>query len=120
LFLSPMRPIVASSAVGSGSRVSGELKENLWILVGGFTAFFFLNILNSSYSTVMALIKDELSLSYTMSGALMSAYFVGYTLGQIPWGLLADRHGSRIVMALSILGIASSTVLFGAAREFWQ
>jgi len=115
-----MRPIVASSAVGSGSLVSGELKENLWILVGGFTAFFFLNILNSSYSTVMALIKDELSLSYTMSGALMSAYFVGYTLGQIPWGLLADRHGSRIVMTLSILGIASSTVLFGAAGELWQ
>lgn len=120
MFLSPVGPIVASSAVGSRSLVSGELKKNLWILVGGFTAFFFLNVLNSSYSTVMALIKEELSLSYTMSGAVMSAYFVGYTLGQIPWGLLADRRGSRIVMALSILGIASSTVLFGAAREFWQ
>ncbi len=115
-----MGPIVASSVVGSESRVLGELRENLRILVGGFTAFFFLNVLNSSYSTVMALIKDELSLSYTMSGALMSAYFVGYTLGQIPWGLLADRHGSRAVMALSILGIASSTVIFGAAGEFWQ
>lgn len=96
------------------------LRANARILAGGFTAFFFLNILNSSYSTLMALIKSELHLSYTMSGALMSAYFVGYTLGQIPWGLLADRHGSRRVMAASILGIACATTLFGRATVFWH
>ena len=33
---------------------------------------------------------------------------------------MADRFGSRRVMVLSILGIASSTVLFGFARGFWQ
>lgn len=101
-------------------RVSGELRRNAWILVGGFTAFFFLNVLNSSYSTVMALIKADLGLSYTMSGALMSAYFTGYALGQIPWGVLADRHGSRKVMVASILGIASSTVFFGVSSGIWQ
>ncbi len=94
--------------------------RNARVLFGGFLAFFFLNVLNSSYSTIMALIKEDLSLSYTMSGALMSAYFVGYMLGQIPWGFMADRHGSRRVMALSILGISSSTVLFGVARDFWH
>jgi nitrate/nitrite transporter NarK len=104
------------AAGGSGN----PLKANLRIIAGGFLAFFFLNILNSSYSTVMALIKEDLSLSYTMSGALMSAYFVGYTMGQIPWGLLADRHGSRRVMASSILGIACATLLFGRAAVFWQ
>jgi ACS family glucarate transporter-like MFS transporter len=104
------------AAGGSGN----PLKANLRVIAGGFLAFFFLNILNTSYSTVMALIKEELSLSYTMSGALMSAYFVGYTMGQIPWGLLADRHGSRRVMASSILGIACATLLFGRAAVFWQ
>ena len=104
------------AAYGSGS----PLKANLRILVGGTLAFFSLNVLNSSYSTVMALIKEELALSYTMSGALMSAYFVGYTAGQIPWGLLADRHGSRRVMASSILGIACATLLFGRATTFFQ
>jgi nitrate/nitrite transporter NarK len=33
---------------------------------------------------------------------------------------MADRYGSRKVMALSILGIASFTVLFGVARDFCQ
>lgn len=96
------------------------LARHFWILVGGSLAFFFLNVLNTSYSTLMALIKEELALSYTMSGALMSGYFVGYALGQVPWGFAADRHGSRRVMVLSILGISSSTILFGLARDFWH
>jgi NNP family nitrate/nitrite transporter-like MFS transporter len=98
---------------GSGAR-------SAQIVVGGVLAFFSLNVLNSSYSTVLELIKGELALTYTMSGALMSSYFVGYTIGQIPWGFLADRYGSRRVMAASILGIASSTLLFSAASGFWQ
>lgn len=97
-----------------------ELTRNVTVIAGGFLALFLLNVLNTSYSTVLALIKEDLGLSYTMSGALMSAYFTGYTIGQIPWGALADRYGPKKVMVASILGIASATVLFGASHEFWQ
>jgi nitrate/nitrite transporter NarK len=90
------------------------------ILVGGFLAFFFLNILNSSYSTVIELIKTELDLTYTMTGALMSSYFVGYTIGQIPWGILADRIGCRKVITISVFGLALSTLLFSISSGFWQ
>ena len=48
----------------------------------------------------------------------MSAYFVGYTIGQIPWGLLADRFGSRRIMAASIAGVSAATVLFGFGGDF--
>jgi nitrate/nitrite transporter NarK len=71
--------------------------EYILIIVGGFLAFFFLNVLNSSYSTVLDMIKSELALTYTMSGALMSSYFVGYLIGQIP-----------------------STIIFSVADGFWQ
>ena len=54
------------------------------IIFGCFLAFFLLNVLNSSYSTVLEMIKTEFNLTYTMSGALMSSYFVGYMVGQIP------------------------------------
>ena len=33
---------------------SGVLVRNAWILVGGFIAFFFLNVLNASYSNILA------------------------------------------------------------------
>ncbi|MBL7080352.1 MFS transporter [Candidatus Bathyarchaeota archaeon] len=96
------------------------MRRNAGVLAGGFLAFFSLNILNTSYSIVMALIKADLALTYTMSGALTSVYFVGYAIGQVPWGALADRIGSRRVMVASILGIATSTILFGFAQGFWQ
>ena len=98
----------------------GSLRRHIGVLAGGFLAFFSLNILNTSYSIVMALIKADLDLTYTMSGALTSVYFVGYAIGQVPWGALADRIGSRRVMVASILGIAVSTILFGFAQGFWQ
>lgn len=98
----------------------GGLSAHAKLLLGGFVALCSLNVLNSAYSTVLAIIKEELAISYTLSGALMSSYFVGYTIGQIPWGYLADRVGSRRAMIMSVIGIASSTVLFGLASDIMQ
>ncbi len=86
------------------------------IIVGGFLALATLNLMNSAYSNVLETIKAEMGLSYTQSGALMSAYFVGYMLGQIPWGMLADSRGSRPTITLSVLGISASTMLFGLSH----
>jgi len=88
------------------------------IIAGGFLALGFLSVMNSAYTYVLDAIKGDLTLSYTESGALMSAYFVGYTIGQIPWGLLADRFGSRRVIALSVFGASVSTVAFGSVPSF--
>ncbi len=83
------------------------------ILVGGFLSLATLGIMNAAYTNVLDSIKSDLALTYTWTGALMSAYFIGYTLGQIPWGVLSDRNGSRFTMSLSVLGISLATLLFG-------
>ena len=88
------------------------------VLFGGFLALAVLAIMNSAYSYVLGSIRGELLLSYTESGALMSAYFTGYMVGQIPWGLLADKYGSRRVMAVSVLGVSVASVLFGFGTDF--
>jgi nitrate/nitrite transporter NarK len=74
--------------------------------------------MKSAYSNILDSIKIELSLTYTQTGSLMSAYFVGYGLGQIPWGILADKKGSRAIMSLSVLGVSFCTVLFGLSKTF--
>ena len=89
------------------------------VLIGGFISLTILSIMNFSYSYVLDSVKQDLNLTYTQSGALMSAYFVGYAFGQIPWGLLADRFGSQRVMSVSIFGVSIATVLFGFADGFW-
>ncbi len=88
------------------------------VLFGGFLALTVLAIMNGAYSYVLGSIKGDLLLNYTESGALMSAYFTGYTVGQIPWGLLADRYGSRKIMAVSVLGVSATTILFGFGNDF--
>ncbi len=100
--------------------MGGRLQDNLGILLGGFLSLFILNLLNSAYSPVLILIKEELALTYTLSGALMSSYHVGYTIGQIPWGYLADRYGCRRVMTMSLIGTASAMILFGLSGSIWQ
>lgn len=97
-----------------------RLFRNPRIFAGGFLAFCFAGGLSSSFSTLLGLIKEDFGLTYTLSGALMSAYFVGYTIGQIPWGYLADKVGGRMVITLSVVGIAVSTLLFGLSVDVWQ
>lgn len=90
------------------------------ILLGGFFALMTLSIMKSAYSNILESIKIDLSLTYTQTGSLMSAYFVGYGLGQIPWGILADKKGSRAIMSLSVLGVSFCTIFFGLAKTFWM
>jgi nitrate/nitrite transporter NarK len=100
----------ASEGIGLG--LKGVLKES-GIIFGGFLALATLSIMNTSYTNVLDEIKFELVLNYTWAGALMSGYFIGYAIGQIPWGILSDKYGSRRIMSLSVLGISLSTLLFG-------
>jgi len=83
------------------------------ILFGGFLSLATLSVMNAAYTNVLDSIKSDLALTYTWTGALMSAYFIGYTFGQIPWGVMSDRNGSRLTMSLSVLGLSLSSLLFG-------
>jgi ACS family glucarate transporter-like MFS transporter len=89
------------------------------VLVGGFLAFFIFNMVDSSFATLLALIKEEFFLTYTASGLLMASYWLGFTLGPIPSGYLSDKIGYKYVITTCILGIALSTVLFGMANSIW-
>jgi nitrate/nitrite transporter NarK len=88
------------------------------IVIGGFLALAALSVMNSAYSYVLEAIRGDLELTYTQSGSMMSAYFIGYAIGQIPWGILADRRGSRLSITLSVSGVSASTVLFGLSSGY--
>ena len=47
-------------------------------------------------------IGDEFGLNNEQKGLIMSAFFVGYALFQIPGGMMADKFGARRVMSFAI------------------
>src|SRR5581483_8522027 len=60
-------------------------------------------------------IAKEFHLSPTALGVVLSSFFAGYALMQIPGGWLADKYGSRKIVAVCIIFWSIFTVATGFA-----
>lgn len=58
-------------------------------------------------------IGQEFGFNDTQIGWIFAAFLVGYSIFQVPAGMLGDRYGPRIVLTISALGWAVTTVLTG-------
>lgn len=62
-------------------------------------------------------IADEFQLSPVAMGGVMSAFFAGYALCQVPGGILADKYGSRKIMAGALTWWSAFTAFTGMATS---
>lgn len=78
-------------------------------------------------STAIIPIAQQFDLTTGQTGMIMSLFFLGYSLMQIPGGWLADKIGAKKVLMLSLgiisifsfaFGAVSSLMLFMAIRFF--
>ena len=69
-------------------------------------------------ATAAPLIKDELKLTNTQVGLLLSAFFWSYTPGQVFAGWLAERINAYRALALGLTVWALATVATGLAGSF--
>lgn len=60
-------------------------------------------------------ISDDLTLSASATGLMLSIFFLGYAIMQIPGGWLADRFGATVVLFVSIVGFSIFTGITGLA-----
>jgi hypothetical protein len=67
-------------------------------------------------ATAIPYIGKDLHLSKTAMGAVMSAFFIGYTAFQIPAGVLVDRYGARKTMTVAVTMWTLFTALTGNYR----
>jgi len=80
-----------------------------------FLAYMLCYLDRMAMASAIPFIAHEFHLSSTAMGAVMSAFFAGYALMQIPGGVLADRLGPRAVLTFSIAWWSVMTALSGAA-----
>jgi MFS family permease len=102
--------VARSGATGAG--VSARVVALLTLAV-------FINYIDrGNLSTAAPLVRDELGLSNTQLGLLLSAFFWSYAPGQLPAGWLAERVDARLVLACGLAVWGAATALAGFATGF--
>ncbi|MGE7607898.1 MFS transporter [Peribacillus frigoritolerans] len=91
---------------------SSKSKMILFVLYFGWIVSY---IDRTVVSLSILKIGEDLSLDASKLGIVLSAFFMGYALMQIPGGWLADRFGSRKVIVIAVLFWSVFTALTGLA-----
>ena len=74
----------------------------------------------SSLSVANMTIREELGLSATEIGVLLSAFSLAYGLAQLPCGALLDRKGPRIMLAIGMFFWSLFQAAAGMVHNFTQ
>lgn len=82
------------------------------LLFTGILVVFTLRVNMSVAATDM---QDELNWSETEKGLMLSAFYWGYAIGQIPSSRLVQLYGAKTIFGLSILLPSLLTLLMPAA-----
>ncbi|WP_310831643.1 MFS transporter [Paenibacillus pedocola] len=86
-----------------------------WVLALLFLGWSLGNLDRYVMNYAVLTITEDLSLSATSTGILLSSFFAGYAIMQMPGGWLADKFGSRKVLILSVVLWSIFTAMTGAA-----
>jgi sugar phosphate permease len=108
------RPAVASTAFPAETHSSG-MNRVLFLL----SLSVFINYIDRSNLSIAApLLKDELHLSASQLGVLLSAFFWTYGLMQIPAGWLVDRFDVKWVFGVGFFVWSAATAATGTLHGF--
>jgi len=106
--------------------MSAKMKKNIkylpWIIWGVAAVFYFLEFFLSVSTNVM---KNDLMSAFHIDGLRFgflasSAYFITYSLMQVPGGLILDMYGPRRVLIASALFCSLGCLFFAVSQTFPQ
>lgn len=82
-------------------------------------AYFFSALLRAITATLSPVLSHEFQLGSADLGLLAGAYFLGFSVTQLPLGSALDRYGPRRVSLLLLTVAVAGCVLFSVASSFW-
>ena len=88
------------------------------VLAAGTVAQASFSAITIGISVLAPVLRDEYGLSLAEIGLLLAASWIGATVTLLPWGLAADRHGERVVLAIGLAGCAACFVGAAYAPDF--
>lgn len=80
--------------------------------------FFISNLLRSITATLTPVLSSEFNLSAGNLGLLAGGYFLGFSIMQIPAGILLDRFGPKKIIGYFLIIALIGTISFALAKSF--
>jgi ACS family D-galactonate transporter-like MFS transporter len=119
--IAPARPAAPPRADAAGARRAGRSTRTRWIIAGFCFAGLAINYIDrSTVSVALPYMSQDLSLTPTEQGLILSAFSWTYSVMQLPSGWLIDKLGARVMFGASVLlwsvftGLTSLVGGFGA------
>ncbi|HIF58153.1 MAG TPA: MFS transporter [Rhodospirillales bacterium] len=82
-------------------------------------AHFFSHFFILTLPPLFLTIKEDLNITFTQLGMMVSVYAVGSFVGQYPMGVFADKYGPRWILICGILTVSVAFVLMGLMPVYW-
>jgi FSR family fosmidomycin resistance protein-like MFS transporter len=76
-------------------------------------AHFFSHFFILTLPPLFLTIKEDLNITFTQLGVMVSVYAVGSFVGQYPMGVFADKYGPRWILIGGILTVSVAFILMG-------
>jgi len=90
-----------------------------WTILGlAWFCIFTFAILYQSIPPILGLLVDNLGITHSQAGGLMSLFALPAIFLSIPGGLLADRYGARVIGGASLLLMALGTAIAALAGNY--
>lgn len=96
---------------------TGAKKNSAGLVFALMAGYSMVYMDKSMISTAVLPITQEFHLDAGQTGFIMSFFFLGYSLMQIPGGWLADKIGAKKVLMLSLAIISVFSFAFGAVSS---
>ena len=100
------------------SLMPGDTRPAVRAVLLATLAVFVNYIDRGNLATAAPLMQDELHLTATQLGVLLSAFYYGYVPCMPVMGWLAERHGAKPVLAASLAVWSLATIMTGFAASF--
>ena len=98
--------------------MTSKVKKSVIIFCVFAFAFFISTLLRAITATLTPVLTNEFDLSAGNLGLLAGGYFIGFSLMQIPAGLLLDKYGPKKVIPYLLLIALVGTISFAFAKNF--
>jgi MFS family permease len=67
---------------------------------------------------ILPLLVADFEINYVAAGLLLTTFFATYSICQLPAGMLADRIGKRLLIAISTVGLVTGVVVASRADAY--